>query len=158
MHTVLWYAGQAVILNAVIQDYKPHIKTILKVYPLSSMSFGLNHITGILHSPWNHIPDFCLLDFALLWYYCFIFCSHGFCLSFSSVSILPLKALPGTSLKQKTHLVHFPSIPLPFFQINLLDSQLSERELANKLWTWSFRNVRAGMMFIARYPYIELMG
>lgn len=77
-----WCAGQAVILNTVIWDYKPHIKSLLKVLPLSSMSFGWSYLSDILHSSLNHIPPFCLyaVMFLLNFSSVFLFFTYYFCL------------------------------------------------------------------------------
>lgn len=77
-----WCAGQAVILNTVIWDYKPYIKSLLKVLPLSSMSFGWSYLSDILRSSLNHIPPFCLcaVMFLLIFSSVFLFFTCYFCL------------------------------------------------------------------------------
>lgn len=89
-------------------------QTIFKVFALSSMSLGLNHLSEIFSFILKSYSF--LWDFALLCSCFFIFHCMSVCFSLVSVypsaSLLPLQALPGTSLKKSP----LSSISLSYFR------------------------------------------
>lgn len=91
------------------------------------MSFGLSHLTGILHShswflPYGLCPVMVLLLYLLLsWFWSIFFvCQH---LATAGISREKFKAEDSSCL--------FPQHSSTLFQINLLDIQLSESLPAN---------------------------
>lgn len=125
-------------------------KTIFKVFSLSSTSFGLNHLSEILHSSLNRIPDPCLWGFALFFIFiCVCLFLPCFCLSFCQP--------PATAGTARDQLKEYFS-----FQHSSLISegsarQLTFRELAIKLWICSLSSWRAATFLAAGCPCIEPM-